>query len=68
MSVADSIRLFQLMRTTVGKGAVAVGVEYHGGLGGMGGKNAMVDGVKGVLARRISTREYVGIFSCECIF
>ena len=47
MSVADSIRLLQLMGTAVGRGAVAVGVEYHGGLGGMGGKNAMVDGVKG---------------------
>ena len=25
---------------------MAVGVEYHGGLGGMGGENTMVDGVK----------------------
>ena len=41
MSVEDSIRLLQL-GTAVGRGAMAVGVEYHGGLGGMDGKNAMV--------------------------
>ena len=34
------------MGTVVGRDAMAVGVEYHGGLGGMGGENTMVDGVK----------------------
>ena len=53
MSVGDSIRLLQLMGTAVGRGAMAVGVEYHGGLGGIGigGAveelgNPMVDGVR----------------------
>ena len=41
--MGDSIRLLQLI--AVGRGAMAVGVEYHGGLGGMGCENAMVDGV-----------------------
>ena len=38
----DSSRLLQLMGTAVGRDTMAVGVEYHGGLGGMDGKNAMV--------------------------
>ena len=46
MSVGDSIRLLQLMGTAVERDTMAVGVEYHGGLGGMGGKNAIVIGVK----------------------
>ena len=51
-SVTDSIRLLQLMGTAVGRDTMAVGVEYHGGLGGIGiGKavealgNPMVGGV-----------------------
>ena len=31
MSVEDSVRLLQLMGTAVGRGAMAVGVEYQGG-------------------------------------
>ena len=31
------------------RGTMVVDVEYHGGLGGMGCKNAMVDSVKGCL-------------------
>ena len=46
MSVGDSIRLLQLMGTAVGRGTMAAGVEYHGGLGGIGIENTMVDGVK----------------------
>ena len=42
----DSIRLLQLMGTAVGRGAMAVSVEYHGGLGGIGIRSAMVDGVR----------------------
>ena len=38
----DSSRLLQLMGTAVGRDTMAVGVEYHGGLGGMGGENTMV--------------------------
>ena len=34
------------MGTAVGRGTMAVGVEYHGGLGGIGIENTMVDGVK----------------------
>ena len=50
--------------TAVGRDSMAVGVEYHGGLGGMGFENTMVGGVVVYLvvserARRISTREYV---------
>ena len=40
--MGDSIRLLQLMGTAVGRDKMAVGVEYHGGLGGMDGKNTMV--------------------------
>ena len=59
----DSIGLLQL-GAAVGRGTKAVGVEYHGGLGGMGFENTMVGGVVVYLmvskrARRISTREYV---------
>ena len=61
VSVADSMRLVQLM----GRGAMAVGVEYHGGLGGIGFENTMVGGVFILVgdrgSRRISTREYVEI-------
>ena len=46
----DSIRLLQLMGTAVGRGAMAVGVEYHGGLGGMGCGSAMVVGVSNLEA------------------
>ena len=49
MGVEDSIRLLQLIVTEVGRGTMVVDVEYHGGLGGMGCKNAMVDSVKGCL-------------------
>ena len=41
VSVMDSIRLLQL-GTAVGRDAMAVDVEYHGGLGGMGIGNPMV--------------------------
>ena len=34
--MGDSIRLLQLMGTAVGRDAMAVDVEYHGGLGGIG--------------------------------
>ena len=40
-SVGDSMRLLQL-GTAVGRDTMAVGVEYHGGLGGMGLGSAMV--------------------------
>ena len=43
--MGDSIRLLQLMGTAVGRDAMAVGVEYHGGWGGIGIENTMVDGV-----------------------
>ena len=43
--MGNSIRLLQLIGTAVGRGTMAVGVEYHGGLGGMDGENAMVVGV-----------------------
>ena len=39
--MGDTIRLLQL-GTAVGRDAMAVGVEYHGGLGGMGGENTIV--------------------------
>ena len=42
--MGDSIRLLQL-GAAVGRGTMAVGVEYHGGLGGMGIGSAMVIGV-----------------------
>ena len=63
VSVVDSIRLLQL-ETAVGRGSMAVGVECHGGLGGIGIENTMVGGVVVYLvvskrARKISTREYV---------
>ena len=41
VSVGDSIRLVQL-GTAVGRDTMAVGVEYHGGLGWMGCGSAMV--------------------------
>ena len=44
VSVGDSIRLLQLGAAVV-RDAMAVGVEYHGGLGGMDGDNTMVIGV-----------------------
>ena len=61
--MGDSIRLVQL-GTVGGRDTMAVGVEYHGGLGGMGFEDTMVGGVVVYLveserARRISTREYV---------
>ena len=64
VSVGDSMGLLQL-GAAVGRGTMAVGVEYHGGLGGIGIENTMVGGVVVYLvvserARRISTREYVG--------
>ena len=43
--MGDSIRLLQLMGTAVGGDAMAVGVEYHGGLDGIGLGSAMVVGV-----------------------
>ena len=43
--MGDSIRLLQLMGTAVGGDAMAVGVEYHGGLDGIGIGSAMVVGV-----------------------
>ena len=63
VSKEDSIRLLQLMGTVVGRGAMAVGVEYHGGWAWIGIKNTMVVGVgsfkKNRRTRRISTRKYV---------
>ena len=63
--MGDSIRLLQLMETAVGRGTMADGVEYHGGLGGIGIENTMVGGVFILVgdrgSRRISTREYVEI-------
>ena len=44
VSVGDSIRLLQL-GAAVGRGTMAVGVECHGGLGGIGFENTMVGGV-----------------------
>ena len=44
--MGDSSRLLQLMGTAVGRGVMAVGVEYHGGLGEIGIGSAMVDGVR----------------------
>ena len=44
VSGGDSIRLLQ-MGTAVGRGTMAVGVEYQGGLGRMGFGSAMVIGV-----------------------
>ena len=38
----DSMRLLQL-GSAVGRDSMAAGVEYHGGLGGIGIKNAMVN-------------------------
>ena len=43
-SVGDAIRLLQL-EAAVGRDAMAVGVEYQGGLGRMGCGSAMVIGV-----------------------
>ena len=42
VSVGDSIRLLQI-RTAVGRDSMAAGVEYHGGLGEIGIKNAMMN-------------------------
>ena len=39
------MRLLQLMGTAVGRDTMAVGVEYQGGLGGIGIENTMVGGV-----------------------
>ena len=41
MSGGDSIGLLQLV-TAMGRGTMAVGVEYHGGLDGIGIGSAMV--------------------------
>ena len=41
MSVGDAVRLSQ-WGTAVGRDAMAVVVEYHGGLGGMDGENTIV--------------------------
>ena len=41
-SVGDSIRLLQLVGTAVGRDTMAVDVECHGGLGGIGIENTMV--------------------------
>ena len=63
MSVGDSIRLLQL-GTVVGRDSMAVNMVYHGGLGEMDIKNAMVDGVsvrrldRTGRARRVCTIEY----------
>ena len=46
VSAEDSIRLLLLRGAAVGRGTMAVGVEYHGGLGGIGIGSAMVVGVK----------------------
>ena len=45
MSAGDAIRLLQF-GIAAEMGTMAVSVEYHGGLGGMGRANATVDGVK----------------------
>ena len=44
--MGDSIRLLQL-GTAVGRDSMAVGVDYHGDLGGIGIRNTMVIGVIG---------------------
>ena len=49
VSVGDSMRLLQL-GTAVGRDAMAVDVEYHGGLGGIGIGSAMVVGVSNLEA------------------
>ena len=49
LSAGDSIGLVQL-GTAVGRDTMAVGVEYHGGLGGMGIGSAMVVGVSNLEA------------------
>ena len=46
VSVGDANRLLQLVGTVVGRGAMAVSLECHGGLGGIGIENTMVDGVR----------------------
>ena len=63
--MGDSIGLLQL-GAAVGRGTMTVGVEYHGGLGGMGIGNPMVISVVKYWlvykrARKICTREYVEI-------
>ena len=50
------MRLLQL-GTAVGRDAMAVDVEYHGGLGGIGIKNTMVVGVSNLE----KTGGYVGL-------
>ena len=49
VSVGDSMRLLQL-GTAVERDAMAVDVEYHGGLGGIGIGSAMVVGVSNLEA------------------
>ena len=44
--MGDSIRLLQLVGTAGRRDKMAVGVKYHGGLGGIGIENTMVDGVR----------------------
>ena len=48
--MGDSIRLLQLTGTAVGRDAMAVDVEYHGGLGRIGIGSAMVVGVNNLEA------------------
>ena len=60
LSVGDSNTLLQLVGPAVGRGAMAVSVEYHGGLGGIGIKNTMV-----TLLVTLITGGHVG-FVLEC--
>ena len=68
VSVGDASRLVQL-GTVVRSGSMAVGVECHGGLGGIGIGNTMVIGVVRLMGVqsvcRLSTREYVGMAKVE---
>ena len=56
VSLGDSIGLLQL-GAAVGRGTMAVDVEYHGGLGGMGCGNTMVT----LLVCLDKTGGYVGL-------
>ena len=55
-SVGDSIRLLQLVGTAVGRDTMAVGVEYQGGLGGIGLGGA-VEGVGNPMVVGVSNLE-----------
>ena len=61
VSVEDSVRLLQLMGTAVGRGAMAVGVEYQGGaVEGLGNPMVTLLILGGCpRLRRISTEAYV---------